>query len=40
MKHPLFFLLLCGLLATARANDQMREWTLASGAKLQAEIIS
>lgn len=31
---------LCGLLSIAHANDQMREWTLASGKKQQAEILA
>ncbi|HEX7261519.1 MAG TPA: hypothetical protein VF258_06855 [Luteolibacter sp.] len=31
---------LCGLLSIAQANDQMRDWTLASGKKQQAEILS
>lgn len=34
---PLAF---CGLLTLAKANDQMRDWTLASGKKQQAEILS
>lgn len=33
-------LALCCLLTLARANDQMREWTLASGKKQQAEILA
>lgn len=31
---------LCCLLSFARANDQMRDWTLASGKKQQAEILA
>lgn len=33
-------LALCALLSFAKANDQMRDWTLASGQKQQAEILS
>lgn len=40
MKTLLLPLALCGLLSLAKANDQMRDWTLASGAKQQAEILS
>ncbi len=36
----LFPLALCVLLSFATANDQMRDWTLASGKKQQAEILS
>ena len=39
MKLPLLPLALGGLLSFAQANDQMRDWTLASGTKQQAEII-
>lgn len=31
---------LCGLMSLAQANDQMREWTLASGKTQQAEILA
>ncbi|MEY3897789.1 MAG: hypothetical protein RLZZ214_3310 [Verrucomicrobiota bacterium] len=40
MKNLLFPLALCGLLTLAKANDQMRDWTLASGKKQQAEILA
>lgn len=40
MKLLLLPLALCGLLTLAKANDQMRDWTLASGKKQQAEILS
>lgn len=33
-------LVLCSLLSIVHANDQMREWTLTSGKKQQAEILS
>lgn len=40
MKKVLLALALCGLSGIAKANDQMRDWTLASGKKQQAEILS
>jgi predicted peptidase len=40
MKNLLIPLALCGLLTLANANDQMRDWTLASGKKQQAEILA
>ncbi len=40
MKIPLLPFTLCCLLSIAKANDQMRDWTLASGKKQQAEILS
>ena len=40
MKNLLIPLALCGLLTLAKANDQMRDWTLASGNKQQAEILA
>lgn len=40
MKILLLPLALCGLLHIAKANDQMRDWTLASGSKQQAEILA
>lgn len=40
MKFLLLPFALCGLLNIANANDQMRDWTLASGKKQQAEILS
>jgi poly(3-hydroxybutyrate) depolymerase len=39
-KSILFLLALFGLGSISKANDQMREWTLATGAKQQAEILS
>ena len=38
--RSLMLLALAVLLTSAAANDQMREWTLASGEKRQAEIVS
>jgi predicted esterase len=40
MKLHLLPLVFCGLLSIASANDQMRNWTLATGEKIQAEIVS
>jgi predicted peptidase len=40
MKILPLTLALCGFLNTAKANDQMRDWTLASGKKQQAEILA
>lgn len=40
MKNLLILLALCSLLTLAKANDQMRDWTLASGKKQQAEILA
>lgn len=40
IKPLLLSLALCGLFQNAHANDQMRDWTLASGEKKQGEILS
>ncbi len=40
MKLHLLPFVFCGLLNIASANDQMRNWTLATGEKKQAEIVS
>lgn len=38
--HILLLFAVCCLLPLAKANDQMRDWTLASGKKQQAEILA